>query len=105
MFRTKPYLIVITLLISVCYSQVKIACIGNSITNGFFMESHENYPAILGQRLGPTYSVINYGYPGSTVLKNTNNFDCLVRDDIKPSFKYLGTHSLIRLYKVKSNFT
>ncbi len=73
MFRNKPYLIVITLLISVCYSQVKIACIGNSITNGFFMESHENYPAILGQKLGPTYSVINYGYPGSTVLKNTNN--------------------------------
>ena len=73
MFRKKSKLITIIIIVSFCYPQVKIACIGNSITSGFYLETRETYPTILIQRLGPTYSVVNYGYPGATVLKKTNN--------------------------------
>lgn len=73
MFRKKSKLITIIIIVSFCYPQVKIACIGNSITSGFYLETRETYPTILSQRLGPTYSVVNYGYPGATVLKKTNN--------------------------------
>lgn len=53
-------------------SQIKIACVGDSVTYGYGLTNQpkNNYPHILGQLLGETYHVNNYGISGSTVQFN-----------------------------------
>jgi len=46
-------------------TQLRVACIGNSITQGSSM----TYPLKLGQLLGSHYQVINYGRGGRTLLR------------------------------------
>ena len=46
-------------------SQIRVACIGNSITQG----SSVTYPSVLGQLLGSHYNVVNYGIGGRTMLR------------------------------------
>lgn len=50
-------------------SQIKIACVGDSVTYGYGLTNQpkNNYPHILGQLLGENYHVNNYGISGSTV--------------------------------------
>jgi alpha-L-fucosidase 2 len=52
--------------------QIKIACIGNSITQGFGLQNPttQAYPARLQALLGTTYKVENDGVSGKTLLKN-----------------------------------
>ena len=52
-------------------AQVKIACVGNSITYGAGIENREtkSYPAQLQQILGENYLVKNFGVSGATLLK------------------------------------
>ena len=54
------------------FSQIKVACVGNSITYGATIENREqnSYPAQLGKMLGPEWIVNNYGVSGTTLLKN-----------------------------------
>jgi lysophospholipase L1-like esterase len=47
---------------------IKVACIGDSITNGYGVTAP--YPLDLGQLLGSGYTVINYGVSSKTLLKN-----------------------------------
>lgn len=49
--------------------QIKVACVGDSITYGFGINNREknNYPAQLGNMLGDDYIVNNYGYSGRCV--------------------------------------
>jgi len=51
--------------------QIKVACIGNSITYGAFIENRETkaYPQQLDQSLGDDWKVVNYGSNGATMLK------------------------------------
>jgi lysophospholipase L1-like esterase len=51
----------------------KIACVGNSITYGYGIDSWtQSYPTRLQQALGTTdYTVSNFGFSGQTMLKNT----------------------------------
>lgn len=58
--------------ISVEQSKIKVACIGDSITDGDGLKdrSKEAYPAILSSLLGNKYDVVNFGKSGATVLKN-----------------------------------
>ena len=54
------------MLISVCgvaQDKIKIACIGNSITEGV-----DNYPTPLARMLGDQYEVGNFGKWGHTLL-------------------------------------
>jgi lysophospholipase L1-like esterase len=44
-------------------AQIKVACIGNSITAG-------GYPAILQEQLGSQWKVENFGVSGTTMLRN-----------------------------------
>lgn len=48
----------------------RIACVGNSITYGAGIENRDkdSYPAVLGQMLGNTYDVRNFGVSGRTML-------------------------------------
>ncbi len=52
--------------------QIKVACVGDSITFGATIENREqnSYPAQLGQLLGKDWEVKNFGVIGSTLLKN-----------------------------------
>tara|TARA_Y100001972_G_scaffold128883_1_gene192412 strand:+ start:2131 stop:3570 length:1440 start_codon:yes stop_codon:yes gene_type:complete len=63
----------------VCTQQVisqpiKVACVGNSITFGAFIEDrvHNSYPAQLASMLGDKYEVGNFGRSGATLLKDGN---------------------------------
>lgn len=50
---------------------VRVACVGDSITYGSFLEdpAHEAYPVVLGRRLGPSHLVVNFGISGSTLMR------------------------------------
>lgn len=54
---------------------VKIACIGDSITDGhmIFVNYEYGYPALLQKTLGSGYIVKNFGVSGRCVLKNSDN--------------------------------
>ena len=49
-------------------SQIRVACVGDSITYGSGIKGWPNgtYPDILGNMLGDSYIVNNYGYSGRT---------------------------------------
>lgn len=50
--------------------RIKVACVGNSITYGAGIPNRDrdSYPAVLGQMLGNTYEVRNFGYSARTLL-------------------------------------
>ena len=54
---------------------VRVACIGDSIVYGAFLENREknNWPAVLGHWLGSGYEVRNFGISGTTMLKKGNS--------------------------------
>ncbi len=60
---------------SVVLAQIKIACIGNSVTAGYGLVNPDNdsYPQQLQQLLGDKYSVSNFGHSGATLLKKGHN--------------------------------
>lgn len=64
-------------------SPIRIACVGNSITQGFGLENpdSDSYPAQLAGILGGNYEVRNFGQAGRTLLK-------------KGDFPYWDTDSL-----------
>jgi lysophospholipase L1-like esterase len=50
------------------YAQIKVACIGNSITFGHGLKNDEKYPAQLQVMLGAGWVVQNFGVSGRTLL-------------------------------------
>ncbi len=70
----KSLFILFLLASTVVYGQVlKVACVGNSITEGAGIAQGEKYPDVLGQLLGEGYEVRNYGLGGRTLLKKGDN--------------------------------
>jgi len=54
--------------------QVKVACVGNSVTFGAGIENpEEKYPAQLQSMLGDIYEVKNFGHNGATLLEKGHN--------------------------------
>ncbi|MCM1544758.1 MAG: GDSL-type esterase/lipase family protein [Ruminococcus sp.] len=55
-------------------NQIKVACVGDSVTYGMNMENwgQNAYPVVLQSLLGKGYCVNNYGYSGRTVQKSGN---------------------------------
>jgi acyl-CoA thioesterase I len=66
-----PLRIFVIFLLSVCSSAapIKVACIGDSITQGGSLSVQETYPGRLQRLLGTNYNVQNYGVSGRTLLK------------------------------------
>ena len=68
-------LVAILLLSTLCsvssWAQIRIACVGNSITAGYGTSNAATkaWPAQLGTMLGSGYSVLNCGVSGTTMLK------------------------------------
>src|SRR5262245_57930852 len=58
-------------LLSVSAAPIKIACVGDSITEGAGLSnpSTQSYPARLQKLLGTNYNVRNFGVSGRTLLK------------------------------------
>lgn len=66
------YAALLLLIVSIpAFSQtpIKIACVGNSITQGPGRDSPDSYPLQLQALLGETYEVKNFGVSGRTLLR------------------------------------
>lgn len=50
-------------------AQIKVACVGNSITENIALSNKHKYPSILQDLLGNGYIVRNYGIGARTMLK------------------------------------
>lgn len=61
--------VIITQLQAYTQSKIKVACVGNSITEGRRIEEGKRYPDSLQNLLGNRYEVRNYGLGGRTLLK------------------------------------
>jgi alpha-L-fucosidase 2 len=61
--------------VTVPQAQIKVACIGNSITEGYRLTdpSTQSYPARLQSLLGTGYQVQNEGVSGTFMLKNSSS--------------------------------
>lgn len=70
-FFRKILFVAITVLPLFSYSQIKVACIGNSITYGAGIDNREqnSYPAQLSKLLSAYWLIENYGVSGATLLK------------------------------------
>nr|WP_319511894.1 GDSL-type esterase/lipase family protein [uncultured Draconibacterium sp.] len=71
------FIVVITLLAVVagaCKQQVKVACVGDSITEGVGTEkwNKSSYPVVLNELLGEEYMVMNCGRSAATMLKKSD---------------------------------
>lgn len=68
--KTLHLWVVVLLFTSVSlYSETKVACIGNSITYGYGLNSSQAYPLKLQALLGSSYAVSNFGVSARTLLK------------------------------------
>lgn len=66
---------ILVLSLNQAVAQIKVACIGNSVTYGAGLAQRETecYPAVLQSLLGSPYDVRNFGRNGATLLKNGHN--------------------------------
>jgi len=57
--------------VATVFAQLKVACIGNSVTYGYGLKNPEaeSYPARLQELLGEKYTVRNFGLSGATLLR------------------------------------
>lgn len=67
-------LILISGMLSCSGDKIKIACVGDSITEGYGLEdpSETAYPEVLNEILGENYSVLNCGKSSTTLIKSGN---------------------------------
>ncbi len=65
------YLSFILLLFASCSDKIKVACVGDSITEGYGLawQSKTAYPVVLDSLLGNSYSVLNLGRSATTLQK------------------------------------
>jgi acyl-CoA thioesterase I len=66
-------LITATLLLigNLLHAQIKVACVGNSITAGSRLNGAKTYPQQLQLLLGTGYEVRNFGHSGATAQRHT----------------------------------
>ena len=92
---------------------IKIACIGDSITAGYGLNSpqQESYPAILQSMLGKGFDVRNFGVSGSTVSRGILSHygmtdKCLEALDFCPDLAIieLGANDMLYIEGHEQNF-
>ncbi len=54
---------------STCFAQVRVACVGDSITAGWKLKEADKYVTKLGGMLGSDYDVQNFGHSAYSMLK------------------------------------
>ena len=72
--KIKSYIFFLGLLFLTSCGQIKVACVGDSITYGSGIKGRDSlaYPQQLQQLLGKKYIVQNFGVSGATMLKKGN---------------------------------
>ena len=70
MMRTSILIFIFLWASSVFAREIKVACVGNSVTYGYLLENRERdcYPSQLARLLGEGYDVRNFGKSGATLL-------------------------------------
>lgn len=83
---------------SFAQKQVKVACVGNSITYGIGVSDpdKESYPARLQQMLGEGYTVERFGKPGATLL-NKGHRPFMQQKEFKDALAFAGDVVVIHL--------
>lgn len=78
--------------------QIKVACVGNSITygSGLADRSTESYPVQLQELLGDGYEVSNFGKPGATLL-NKGHRPYMQQQEFKRALDFAGDVVVIHL--------
>lgn len=78
--------------------QIKVACIGNSITygSGLADPKTQSYPSQLQQLLGESYEVGNFGKPGATLL-NKGHRSYMEQSEYKDALAFAGDIVVIHL--------
>lgn len=56
--------------IALAQNPIKVACVGNSITQGPGRDNPNSYPLQMQAILGDAYEVVNFGVSGRTMLRN-----------------------------------
>ncbi len=51
-------------------AKIRVACVGDSITQGVFVDQSVRWTTVLQSDLGPRYDVENYGVSGTTLIKS-----------------------------------
>lgn len=62
------------IILTACKQEIKIACVGDSITEGVGTEvwNKSSYPVILNELMGEGYAVMNCGRSAATMLKKSD---------------------------------
>ena len=78
--------------------KIKVACVGNSITYGAFIEDreHDSYPAQLQKLLGEEYDVRNFGRSATTLLQK-GDFPYVTTEEYRNSLSFNPDVVLIKL--------
>jgi lysophospholipase L1-like esterase len=77
-------------------NKIKVACIGNSITEGADIERGSRYPDVLQQLLGDSYEVSNFGIGSRTLLKR-GDFPYSSEEKYKEALAWLADVVIIKL--------
>ena len=83
---------------SYAIDQVKVSCVGNSITYGTGISDREQYayPVQLQKLLGENYIVGNFGKPGATLLKKGHR-PYVEQEEYKKALSFAGDIVVIHL--------
>jgi alpha-L-fucosidase 2 len=99
LFKTLALASVTLLCASCCTKQdIKIACVGDSITEGFGIDwqSNNSFPSLLDSVLGNGYQVMNFGR-SSTTMMETGNFPYWSAKEFHNALEYKADITLIKL--------
>lgn len=79
-------------------AQIRVACIGNSITYGHGIQDreHDTYPAQLQQLLGDEYDVRNFGVSGTTAQRE-GDFPWTTTAEYKAALEFLPQIAIFKL--------
>lgn len=82
----------------VALAQVRVACIGNSITYGHGIQDrqHDTYPAQLQALLGDAFEVVNFGVSGTTAQRE-GDFPWVSTDEYRKAKEFLPQIAIIKL--------
>lgn len=76
-----------------------VLCFGNSITEGFGLESEQSYPSLLQNKmdsLGYPYSVVNAGISGETTSGGRGRLNWVLKQNVKIFILELGANDGLR---------
>ena len=108
-FKTAAIATIFAGLTCAANAQTKVACVGNSITEGYGLGWQEDYPFRLQEMLGNSYSVQNFGVSGMTfageiIKSGTNNSSYWNTDKFKAALEFNPDIVVIELGTNDSKF-